>query len=40
LGQCVKGFDWRPEGDGYRCAGGTHSMTAEEAAGLQGDAGE
>tara|TARA_B100000945_G_scaffold12073_1_gene9425 strand:- start:223 stop:612 length:390 start_codon:yes stop_codon:yes gene_type:complete len=30
MGRCVMGYKWRPDGDGYRCEGGTHYVRRGE----------
>ena len=32
IGKCCMGFDWLKEGDGYRCAGGSHTCSAADVA--------
>ena len=27
IGQCVAGFNWIKQGNGYRCAGGSHFVS-------------
>ena len=35
LGPCPQGYEWHPDGSGWRCDGGSHYMSGEEAAKLQ-----
>ena len=30
IGKCCAGYAWLPEGDGYRCAGGSHSVSKSQ----------
>ena len=34
LGQCCMGFDWLKAANGFVCAGGSHSMSNDEAKAL------
>ena len=30
IGKCCAGFNWLPDGDGYRCAGGSHTVSKSQ----------